>query len=163
MYISFNQLSDEARIWVYQASRPFGDEEKAIILREAQVFLAQWASHGSPLQCSAALFYDQFLVLAVEESVQNATGCAIDDSVRFIRELEQAFEVSLLDRTHIAFRRETMNWLVPLEQLQATIQQGAIFADMLTFDNTITSKKELTDKWLVRAGDSWFRRYFHKQ
>ena len=162
MYRPFNQLSDEARIWVYQASRSLEDEEKAKMLQKAQAFLEQWTSHGSPLQCSAEVFYNQFLILAVEESVQNATGCAVDDSVRFIRELEQAFQVSLLDRVHVAFRRGGTNFVVPLEQLKTKIEERVVLADMLTFDNTITSKKALADRWLVRAEDSWLSRHFHK-
>ena len=68
MYIPFQQLSDKARIWIYQASRPFKNDEQTKIHAKAQAFLEQWTTHGRPLQCSATLFYDQFLVLAVEES-----------------------------------------------------------------------------------------------
>ncbi|MCU0317777.1 MAG: hypothetical protein MUC61_00320 [Amoebophilaceae bacterium] len=162
MYIPFHQLSGEAHVWVYQASRPFGQEEKAAVLQKAQEFLGQWASHGLPLQCSAEILYDQFLILAVDETLQSATGCAVDASVKFIRTLEQAFQVDLLSRTHVAFRQGEDNFLVPLSQLEDSIRQGAISEDMLTFDNTITKKTEIVDKWLVRAGESWFGRYFRK-
>ena len=163
MYIPFHQLSGEARIWIYQASRPFGQEEKAAVLQKVQEFLGQWASHGHPLRCSAEILYDQFLVLAVEESFQGATGCAVDASVQFVRALEQTFQVDLLSRTHIAFRRGEDNFLIPLNQLKDKIQEGAIAEDMLTFDNTITKKTEIVDKWLVRDGESWFGKYFRKQ
>jgi len=162
MYIHFDQLSDEARIWIYQASRPFTHEEKATVRQQTQAFLASWTAHGNPLQCSAELFYDQFLILAVEEKVQGATGCAVDASVQFIRVLEQAFHVALLDRTHIAFRHDEANFVIPLAQLKAAVQREDILEDMLTFDNTITTKKALTDKWLVRAKDSWVGRYFRR-
>jgi len=162
MYTPFDQLSDEARIWIYQASRPFAHEEKKAILQAAQEFLEQWVSHGLPLQCSAEILYDQFLILAVEESFQSVTGCAVDASVRFIRELEQAFQADLLNKTHISFRRKGANFLVPLGQIKEKIQQGTIPEDLLTFDNTITKKAELASKWLVRAGSSWLGKYFHR-
>jgi hypothetical protein len=160
MYIPFNQLSDAARIWIYQAIRPLVHEEKEAMLQKAQAFLEQWVTHGHPLQGSAEILYDQFLILAVEERLQGATGCAVDASVQFIRELEQVFKVGLLDRTHIVFRSGEDHFLVPLNQLKAKIQQGTILADMLTFDNTITRKGALTSRWLVRAGDSWLGKYF---
>ena len=163
MYIPFNQLSDEARIWIYQASRSFTHTERVAMLQKTRAFLAEWTSHGHPLQCSAEIFYNQFLILAVEERVQGATGCAVDASVQFIRELEQVFKVVLLDRTHIAFRRGEANFLIPLDQLKAAIQQGNILADVLIFDNTVTRKKALTDRWMVRAEDSWLSKYFHRQ
>ena len=162
MYLPFHQLSDEARIWVYQASRPLAHAETAQLLQKAQEFLGQWAAHGHPLQCSAEIFYDQFLILAVEESYQSTTGCSIDASVQFIRELEQTFKVDLLDRTHVAFRYHDANFTVPLDQIQEKVKQGTITEDMLLFDNTITTKEALVGKWLVRAGDSWISMYFHK-
>lgn len=162
MYIPFQQLSDEARIWVYQASRPLVHEQRAAMLQKTQSFLEQWASHGNPLQCSADILYNQFLILAVEESFQGATGCAVDASIQFIRSLEQEFQLDLLDRTHIAFRQDEHNVVVPLGQLTAKIQQGIISADMLTFDNTITKKEALAEQWLVRAKDSWLGKYFHE-
>ena len=160
MYIPFEQLSDEARIWVYQASRPLVQQEREKVLQEAQSFLAQWASHGNPLQCSATIMHNQFLILAVEESFQGATGCAVDASVQFIRSLEQAFQISMLDRTQIAFRQGEENSIVPLAQLQEKIEEGNIMPGMLTFDNTITKKADLEAKWLVRAKDTWLGRYF---
>ncbi len=162
MYIPFHQLSGEARIWIYQASRSFEHQEKATVLQKVQEFLEQWTSHGNSLRGSGEIYYNQFLILAVEESVQGATGCAVDASIQFIRELEREFQISLLDRTHIAFRRGEDNLVVPLDQLKTTIQEGTILADMMTFDNTITQKGALTDKWLVRAQDSWLGRYFDR-
>ena len=160
MYIPFEQLSAEARIWVYQASRPLEVGESEKILEETRAFLAPWASHGNPLQGSATILYNQFLVLAVEESFKGATGCAVDASVQFIRVLEQTFQIDLLDRTRIAFRQNGEQVLVPLSELKENIQQGSISADMLTFDNTVTKKADLEDKWLVLAKDSWLSSYY---
>ena len=160
MYIPFEQLSDEARIWIYQANRSLVDEESAAILQKTKSFLAQWASHGNPLQCSADIRYDQFLILAVEERFQGATGCAVDASIQFIRSLDQEFQLDLLDRTLITFRQDQNNVVVPLRQLQEKIQQGKISAAMLTFDNTITTKAALAHQWLIHARDSWLGKYF---
>ena len=160
MYTPFNQLSDQARIWIYQANRPLRKEEATAMLQKTKIFLAQWSAHGNPLQGSAAIRYDHFLILAVEESTQSATGCAVDASMQLIRGLEQAFQVDFLARTNIAFRHGHDIWIVPIAQLKAKVQQGAILPNMLTFDNTITQKGALVDQWLVRAQDAWLGRYF---
>ena len=162
MYIPFQQLSDKARIWIYQASRPFKNDEQTKIHAKAQAFLEQWTTHGRPLQCSATLFYDQFLVLAVEESYQRVTDCAVDTSVYFVRELESLCAIDLLQRTQIAFRIGAHNIIVPINQLQEQIQTGTISGGTLTFDNTITTKGALANEWLVRAEDTWLKRYFTK-
>lgn len=161
MYIPFDQLSDKARIWIYQANRPFEQQEAENVMKKAQVFLADWASHGNPLQSSATVLHNQFLVLAVEESFQGATGCAVDASIQFIRGLEQTFQVSMLDRTQIAFRQDGEVMIVPLAQLQEKIQQNFIKEDALIFDNTITGKADLEARWLVHAKSAWLSRYFN--
>ena len=88
MLIPFTDLPDQARVWIYQASRPFSKEEKADITQEIQAFLKQWAAHGSDLVTSYEIPYDQFIVIGLNEEVQGATGCSIDSSVRFIQILE---------------------------------------------------------------------------
>ena len=159
MYIPFMQLSDAARIWIYQASRPLTQEASAL-LQKVQDFVEQWAAHGRPLQGSATLRYDQFLILAVEESLQSVTGCEVDASIQLVRDQERAFQITLLDRTCIAFRQEQKNMLVPLAQLAAQIQQGIVAKETLIFDNTITKKGDLADKWLVPAQATWLGKYF---
>lgn len=161
MYLPFEQLSDEARVWVYQANRLFEQQELAEVMGKAQTFLTDWASHGNPLQGSATILHNQFLIIAVEESFQGATGCAVDASIQFIRELEESMQLSMLDRTQVAFQQDGENIVVPLAQLPTRIRQGTINAEMLTFDNTITKKQDLATKWLIRAEDAWFGRYFN--
>ena len=161
MYMPFEQLSDDARIWVYQANRKFTQGEQAALLPKTREFLQTWEAHGRSLYCSVTLRYDQFIILAVEDKVQNPTGCAVDASVQFIRTLEQACEVTLLDRTHIAFKDDTRIFLIQLDKLPHAVKHGTILRDMLTFDNTITKKRELTHKWLVRVQDTWLNKHFH--
>lgn len=162
MYIPFHQISDEARVWIYQANRPFTYKERMQVWPKIQQFLGGWAAHGHPLQCSADVLHDQFLVLAVEEAVQGVTGCSVDNSVQLMRELEQDLQITLLDRTLIAFKRNNHNFLVPLEGLEAKIQQGDILPDMLMFDNTVTIKGALRDLWLVPAKNTWLSKYFSR-
>lgn len=160
MYIPFEQLSDNARIWIYQADRMLTQEEKVEMLKKTKEFLANWTSHSNPLQGSADIMYEQFLILAVEERFQVATGCAVDASIQFIQSQEEAFHINLLNRTLIAFREQGNNFVVPLEQLPKKIQEGIVSADTLTFDNTVTQKAALANKWIVRAQNSWLKQYF---
>jgi hypothetical protein len=45
--------------------------------------------HGTSLESSYQLKYNRFIILAVNQDVQAATGCSIDSSVEFIQSLEQ--------------------------------------------------------------------------
>jgi hypothetical protein len=66
-------------------------------------FLENWAAHGTSLVSSYQLKYNRFIILAVDQDVQSATGCSIDASVEFIQSLEQK-KVDLLDKMNVTFK-----------------------------------------------------------
>ena len=58
MLIPFKDLSDESRVWIYQASRIFSKEEKTDLIKELEIFLNQWTAHGADLVTSYEIPYD---------------------------------------------------------------------------------------------------------
>ncbi len=104
MYIPFENLPDESKIWIYQSNRKFSDEEMAEIETDLKAFVESWAAHGTGLEASYQLKYNRFIILAVNQEVQNATGCSIDSSVQFIQDLEKKYSVDLLDKMNVTFK-----------------------------------------------------------
>ena len=96
MYIPFDNLPEESKIWIYQSNRKFSDEEMAEIEVGLKDFVENWAAHGTGLEASYQLKYNRFIILAVNQEIQMATGCSIDSSVQFIQNLEQKYSVDLL-------------------------------------------------------------------
>jgi hypothetical protein len=47
MYVPFENLPEESKIWVYQSNRKFSDTEFSEI--ESLHFLENWAAHGTSL------------------------------------------------------------------------------------------------------------------
>jgi hypothetical protein len=162
MYIPFEQLPATSRLWVYAAPRPFTEEELQRIQKAAPQFLNGWATHGTPLQTSYQVLENQFLILAVNEAVQAASGCSIDSSVGFIRNLEQQLGLSLTDRTLVYFLIDDQVAVYPLTQLKPLVKQETITPDTTLINTLVATKDELEQKWLVPAGESWLKRYFKK-
>jgi hypothetical protein len=160
MYIPFDQLPPHARLWIYQADRPFTQAEQVEIKPLLERFVTEWSSHGKGLQASAELLYDQFIVLANNESETSASGCSIDASVRFVRELEQRYHVSFFDRSQLAFLKEDRVQLVNMNELKNKVTEGEISKDSLYFDILINNYQDLKSDWPKLAGDSWLSRYF---
>ena len=77
-------------------------EELSEILTQ---FLNQWAAH--PLKTAFDLPYDRFIVIGLDEELQEASGCSIDASVHFIQQLEKKFDVILLDKMNVCSRKRT--------------------------------------------------------
>ncbi|MFT2010395.1 hypothetical protein ACMA1I_17095 [Pontibacter sp. 13R65] len=160
MYIPFDQLPTHARLWIYQANRPFTEKEQAEIKPMLQRFATEWSSHGTGLEASATLLHNQFLVLANNESATSASGCSIDKSVNFVREMEGHFQVSLFDRTQLAFLQEGEVQLVPLSAIKDKVSAGEINENSLYFDTLVNNLGELQAAWPRPAGSSWLSRYF---
>ena len=87
MYVSFETLPEESRIWIYQSNRKFSETEIAEIEKDLVEFLTNWSAHGSSLEASYQIKYNRFIIIAINQDVHPATGCSIDASVSFIQKL----------------------------------------------------------------------------
>ncbi len=165
MYIPFEEMPAHARVWIYQASRALSATEETYALQLGQTFSSKWAAHGNDLKSSVQLCYHQFLVIAVDEAHNQASGCSIDASVGLVRALEQKFNtpaapLSFLDRTQVAFLEQEKVFLEPAKSLKEKIKEGQIRPDTLTFNNLVSSKQQFDQEWVVPVETSWMSRYF---
>ncbi len=160
MYVAFDHLPPRARVWIYQASRPLSEEELMPLLPRLAAFAEEWTSHGRQLAASAQFLHRQFLVIGLDEAVAGASGCSIDASVRFVRELEQQLGVELLEKSQMAFLTDGQLRLLTRRDLRAAIAAGEIKSETPYFNNTLTTKSELTTSWPAPAGQTWLASYF---
>ncbi|RZK96023.1 MAG: hypothetical protein EOO62_29640 [Hymenobacter sp.] len=160
MYVAFDHLPPQARVWIYQASRPLAEEELMPLLPRLAAFAEEWTSHGRQLAASAQFLHRQFLVIGLDEAVAGASGCSIDASVRFVQELEQRLGVSLLEKSRMAFLHHGELRLLTRPELRAAVAAGEVAPDTLYFNNTLTTKAQLDDQWPAPAGQTWLAGYF---
>lgn len=160
MYTNFNDLDKSSRLWVYQSDRPFNEEEKQFILQNGKVFVENWTAHNKALNASIDIKYNQFIVLAVDETKAPATGCSIDKSVHFIKALENELKINLLDKSKIAFLKGNEVFLEKLPSIKLKVEADEISADLMTFNNMVTTKGEFEENWLIPAARSWMGRFF---
>jgi hypothetical protein len=57
----------------------------------------------------------------------------------------------------LAFVREGKVELLPMGQLPYAWANGFIGPDTLFFDNTVATKRDLEERWMVPVGSSWLR------
>jgi hypothetical protein len=159
MHLQFDNLPEHSRIWIYQANRPLNSSEVSIISDELSTFTNGWTAHGILLKSSFDIRFNQFVILAADEHIQEASGCSIDDSVRKVKELGQRIKVDLFDRTCIAFLKDQDVITVRMNDLKGDYGRGVWRGSTLVFNNVITKKGELKTGWLVPAEITWLKRY----
>lgn len=160
MFVPFSNISPSSRLWIYQADRKFNEREKSFISNYLTSFTQRWSAHNEALKTSFDIRYDQFIILAADESHNAASGCSIDESIRAIKNLEKELGVDLFNRNLVAFitGREAIT-LIPLNDLKQKYNEGTWNEDTLTFNNLISVKSQLETDWLVSAGNTWLKRY----
>jgi len=160
MYVSFDQLPASARIWIYQANRPFTATELENLQPALRRFADEWTSHGRTLAASVAVLHQQFLVVGLDEAVADASGCSIDASVRFVQGIEQQLGIQLLEKSRMAFLLDGTVTLLDRTALKGAVAAGSLQADTPYFDATRTTVGQLQAGWPAPAGTTWLARYF---
>lgn len=159
MLVDFNTLPDTARIWIYQASRSFTPDELEAINAELKDFVAHWTAHGNDLKAGFEIRYKRFLVIALDQSGQAATGCSIDASVHFIQQLENKYNVELLDKMNVSYKQGEFVAYKTLLEFKAMAKQKAISKNTIVFNNLVATKSEYKEHWEVPVSESWHARF----
>jgi hypothetical protein len=160
MFVPFNQLPDSARIWIYQANRPLTAAELEALEPALAYFAEAWTSHGRALRASATFLHQQFLVIGLDEAVADASGCSIDASVRFVREVEQQLGIELLEKSQLAFLVDGQVQLLSRQALRQAVAEGSLTKETLYFDNTVSQRGRLQQQWPAPAATTWLAKYF---
>lgn len=160
MQKTFKTLPATSRLWIYTAERMLEADEEGQILLACDQFLSQWAAHGSELRAAAIISEHTFLIIAADESFQMASGCSIDSSVRFVKELGAKHGIDFFDRSTLLFKEGDALKRIKMNQINQAMQQGQISSESLFFNTTISTLGELNTNWPVKAEESWLKRYF---
>ena len=155
---NLNDLPSHSKVWVYQANRKLNSEEKSLIESKSNLFLESWAAHGADLDAAIEIYYDQFVVLSVDENVASATGCYIDKSVHFFQQLGTELNIDFFNRLLVAYKQEDEIKLQPLSKFMDLLSEGEINENTKVFNNLVVSLGDFRSNWEVSLKDSW-----HKQ
>jgi hypothetical protein len=160
MYVPFENLPPESKVWIYQSNRKFTEEEWFAIETDLKTFIDSWSAHGTGLEASYLLKYYRFIILAVNQEVQMATGCSIDKSVEFIQSLEKKYAVDLLDKMNVTFKLGEHIAHKPLIEFKKMAKDKAVSENTIVFNNLVNTIEEWSENWEVPAGESWHSRFF---
>lgn len=159
MLVEFNTLPDDARVWIFQASRSFSQEELGEVKNLLNEFIEDWTAHGSELRAGCEIRYNRFIVLALDQTITSASGCSIDASVDFIQQLEKKYNITLLDKMNVSYKQGDFVAYKPLADFKKMAKQNAVSKNTIVFNNLVTNKLEYEEAWEVPASESWHARF----
>jgi hypothetical protein len=159
MYTPFESLPTHARVWVYQADRKMSASTENKVSSSMKSFCEQWVAHGQPLHTSFRIEHNQFLIIAVDEGFNSASGCSIDGSVRLLKAFQNELNLNFLDPAKIAFLIEGEICLFPRTELKALFGSGKLTGSTLTFNNLVATKADFESHWKIVIEKSWMMKY----
>lgn len=148
-------FSPDSRVWIYQSSRCFSISEALQVEEILSQFTKEWKSHGNEVQGTTYLFFGQFIIFIADELATKISGCSTDSSVRVMKEIETALKVNLFDRNQLAFIVKDKIELLPLSQFNYAFSNKFITSETLYFNNSVQSKTELEESWIIPIQNSW--------
>jgi len=157
MFVPFDTLPLNSRIWIYQSNRTFLEKELPEIEERLKTFINDWQRHGSNLKASFKIVYNQFIVIAVADMV---SGCSIDASVHTLQQIEKQFNINLTDKMQTAFRNGDNINTVSLNEFKKYVGLNKITEDTIVFNNMVDTLEGLQTNWEVAANKSWHNRFF---
>ena len=161
MLVPFKSLPKDSRIWIFPSSKEIDIQKKAKVKERLIKFISDWTSHNKNLQASFELPYNRFIVVALNENLQSASGCSIDSLMYLIQIFEKDFNLVLLDRMNVQFRAKTKKIeYSTLKDFVKMVKSKSINLGTTVFNNLVTNKEEYMNSWEVPAIDSWHSRYF---
>ena len=160
MIVPFDQLPDDARVWIYPSNKKFDSELIEKLQHACTQFLEQWTAHGQSLHVGFCFPYNQFIVIGLNQQEQAATGCSIDASVRFIQHLESQYDLILLDKMNVTFKQGTYVSYKTLTEFKTMASQRAVSKNTIVFNNLVVNKADFLEAWEVPAYESWHSRFF---
>ena len=159
MLVDFNTLPEESRVWIYQANRSFTEEEISEIEAKLANFIENWTAHGGDLQSGYTIKYKRFIIIALNQSLNKATGCSIDASVNFIQQLEKEYHVDLLDKMNVSYKQGEHIAYKTLLDFKKMAKDKAVSKNTIVFNNMVINIAEFNENWEVPASESWHSRF----
>lgn len=149
MLVDFNTTSEQSRIWIYAAEQKLTNKQEVYILKSISKHLQDWKAHKVPLTAGVTILENHFVVVALDESKNGASGCSIDTLQNKIQDLEKELSVSLMNRLNVFCSIDDTIKCIPSTKLADNANQNTLFYDL-----TIQKKGELAN-WLKPIKEGW--------
>ena len=153
MLTDFNNLPDSSRIWVYASKNALTNKQKSNILTYIAEHLKGWNAHKLPLTAGVTILENHFIVVALDENKNEASGCSIDTLQKTIQELEKELSISLMNRLNVFCKIGEIIKVIPSFKLRFIANKDTLFYDL-----TIQRKEELSN-YLKPVKEGWTKSY----
>lgn len=155
MYSKFDEISNEAKAWVYQSDRALSDNEVVEINKLIVDFINTWTAHEQIVKGFGEVQYNRFIVLFADSYT---SGCSIDTSIHFIKKLGIQYNINFFDRLSIAFLDNNNSIeTFKTKDFQHLFENKILIENTLIFNNLVHTKSEFLSNWEIQIKESFLK------
>ena len=159
MFVEYSSIPEDAKVWIYPSNRKFYPNEIETIEEKIKIFVENWKANDENFKASYKFLYNRFIILVADDEESPLNNTDIDASVSFILELQNEYEIELLDRMNVCFKQGEFVQYKELKEFKKLVKNRTVTAKTIVFDNLITTKQDFDNFWEVAIEDSWYRRF----
>ena len=159
MFVDYDSISEDAKVWIYPSSRKFYDTEIEEIENKIKNFVENWKSEDENFKVSYQFLYKRFVIFFADDELSPVSNVDIDVMVSFILELQSDYEVTLLDKMNVCFKQGEFVQYKELKELKTLLKNKAVTEKTIVFDNLITNKFDFENYWEIPMEESWYNRF----
>jgi hypothetical protein len=151
----FESMPPDAKAWIYASNRKLTSEEIAMVIARADTFVTNWTAHQQQLKASFDLLHDTFFVVMVDEHANEVSGCGIDKSIHFMKELEKELNINVFNRLQVEMIIEDVLVVTTKTEAQNLFNLKSVHEATSFFNKNITTKAEFDDAFVIPFNKSW--------
>ena len=151
-------MNPESRMWFYGLKTPMSAAQTKELRGIMDEFVGGWKAHGAQLAAAYRIIADQFLIIAVDESQQQATGCSIDKSVHLLQEFGAKHHLDFFNRMLVHVMENGAFASYSTSELKTAIAEGNIGPKTQIMNTTAATLQE-SGMGTFDLADSWAAKY----
>lgn len=154
--VPFSALPASARIWVFGSDVPVTGAPADTLLADVDQYLDAWKAHGVPLRAAREWQENRFLIVGIDPTEEQASGCSIDGLFRALQQIQKAIGAQIVGGGRVFYRDATgATQSTTREEFNALKTKGAIGPRTHVFDTSLTRLDDWKTKFEKPLAESW--------
>jgi hypothetical protein len=156
MLVPFSDLPDNARIWIFGSDKPLNGAVADTMLAEVDSYLDQWKAHGFPLKAAREWRDSRFLIIGIDPTVEQASGCSIDGLFRSLQQMQKSIGAQLVGGGRVYYRDTSgATHAVARDEFSSLASSGKIGPTTPVFDTSLTQLDAWKSRFERPFAESW--------
>lgn len=156
MLVKFSDLPGSARIWIFGSDKPLQGAVVDSLLAEVDSYLDQWKAHGFPLKAAREWRDNRFLIIGVDPTAEQASGCSIDGLFRSLQQMQKSIGAQLVGGGRVFYRDQSgATQAVARDEFSTLASSGKIGPKTSVFDTSLTQLDIWKTKFEQPLAESW--------